>query len=171
LHLGCGSNILEGWINIDIKGRPGITPWDLTRPFPVESGTISFIFSEHFIEHVTLEQATNILRECHRMLRPEGVLRISTPDLRMLINVYLSGRLSDWTDVGWTPSTPCQMLNEGMRLWSHRFIYDTDEINRILEETGFQKVKRVRWRESEHQELTGLECRPFHGEIILEAVK
>ncbi len=171
LHLGCGSNILEGWINIDLNGRPGVVPWDLSHRFPVKSDTISYIFSEHFIEHVSLIQAKSILRECHRVLRSEGILRISTPDLRMLIDEYLAGRLCEWTDVGWIPSTPCQMMNDGMRLWGHEFIYDAEELTRVLEEAAFRKVTRVAWRESAHQNLTGLEGRPFHGEIIVEAVK
>lgn len=29
----------------------------------------------------------------------------------------------------------------------------------------------INWHESDHQELRNLECRPFHGEIIVEAEK
>lgn len=171
LHLGCGSNLLDGWINVDVEGPRGAIRWDLRNPLPVESGTVSHIFCEHFIEHVTFPEATELLAECHRVLRPGGILRISTPDLQMVINQYLAGRLCEWIDVGWEPSTPCQMVNEGMRLWGHQFVYDAAELTRILEEIGFHEVARVPWRESKHQDLAGLECRPFHGEIIVEAVK
>ncbi len=171
LHLGCGNHIIEGWANIDMAGPDEVIKWDLSRPLPVESESVRHIYSEHFIEHISLDQATGLLGECRRVLTPGGVLRVSTPDLRKLIDVYLAGRLSEFHDVGWSPATPCRLLNEGMRSWGHQFLYDADELKRILETCGFGKITQVRWRESSHQELRELECRPFHDEIILEAVK
>lgn len=63
------------------------------------------------------------------------------------------------------------MVNGAFRLWGHRFVYDEDELERILDDAGFRNVTPAAWRESTTPELRGLECRPFHGEIILEAVK
>jgi predicted SAM-dependent methyltransferase len=171
IHLACGSNIIDGWANIDLSGNKNVIRLDLTLPLPVNSKTIRFIYCEHFIEHISLEQAKGLLGECYRVLQPGGVLRLSTPNLRKGIDEYLSGRVSEWSDVGWNPSTPCRMMNEGLRLWGHQFVYDTDELENLLKETGFCNINRVTWRESKYEELKGLECRPFHDEIILECVK
>lgn len=171
LHLGCGSNLLEGWANIDFAGSSEIIVHDLTRSLPLGSGTVDFIFTEHFVEHISRQQGQALFEECYRLLASGGVLRISTPSLKKLIDEYASGRVDEWADVDWNPETPCQMLNEGVRLWGHQFIYDFDEISQALSGAGFVRIKPVDWRESTHRELSGLECRPFHNDLIVEAEK
>jgi predicted SAM-dependent methyltransferase len=137
----------------------------------VISGSVEYVFCEHFIEHLTEEQGRGFLRECHRVLRPGGRLRLSTPDLRRVVDEYLASRTVEWHDVGWRPLTPCRMVNESFRLWGHRFIYDAPELAAMLASVGFDEVSWVDWRESTVPELAGLERRPYHGELIVEAVK
>lgn len=171
LHLACGNNLLLGWANVDHISRKGIIRYDLTKPLPIDSGTIEFIFTEHFIEHLTLNQCRTFLLECYRVLIPGGVIRLSTPDLRRLLDAYLAGNLAIWSDVGFSPPSPCQMVNDGMRLWGHQFLYDAQELICILEESGFSMITPVQWHVSNHSELMNLECRPYHGELIFEAKK
>jgi predicted SAM-dependent methyltransferase len=171
LHLGCGANVLSAWANVDLARREGVVRWDLTDPLPVQSDTIAFVYCEHFLEHISLDDARGLLSECRRVLKGGGVLRLSTPSLSKLVEDYRLGRTSEWRDVGWNPATPCQMVNEGLRLWGHEFVYDEAELRQILQEVGFRVVRRVGWRHSEHAELRGLESRPDHHEIILESVK
>ena len=45
-----------------------------------EDNTFDFIFSEHFLEHLFLDEAIDLLKECHRILKPNGVVRIVVPD-------------------------------------------------------------------------------------------
>lgn len=171
LHLGCGKNVLDGWTNVDIEPATGVIRHNLTKPFPLQSKTIQFIYSEHFIEHITREEALALLTESHRLLESGGVIRLSTPDLRKILNEYTANRLTEWLNVGWMPKTPCQMVNEGMRMWGHQFVYDKYELMLLLREAGFEHITQSEWRESNYPELRNLECRPFHGEIIVEAVK
>jgi len=171
LHLACGKNILKEWANIDLVEAKGVIKHDLTLPLPIQSRTIKFIFNEHFIEHITRDEAVLFLKECHRVLLPKGILRISTPNLKKLIDEYLLERLSEWTDVGFCPTTPCRMVNDGMRLWGHKFLYDVNELENLLKECGFKNITHMPWCKSKYPELDNLECRPFHGEIIVEASK
>lgn len=169
LHLGCGRNVIAGWANVDAEGGEGVIAWDLRRPLPAADASFDYVFSEHFIEHVTRDEALRLLRECMRVLKPGGVLRTTTPDLRKLVAEYLAGRLDEWRNVEWLPATPCRLLNEGMRSWGHQFVYDEPELRLLLAEAGFADVERVAWRESGRPALRALECRPFHDEIIVEA--
>ena len=169
LHLACGTNILAGWANIDQNGGGDVIRWDLTQPLPVEKRSVDFIFNEHFIEHITRDQAGALLSQCREALAPGGVLRVSTPDLRKLCAEYLAGRTDEWRDVNWLPATPCRLLNEGMRLWGHQFVYDGAELRALLAEVGFGTIASRAWRQSPHRALCDLECRPFHGELIFEA--
>ncbi|MBS7808222.1 methyltransferase domain-containing protein [Variovorax sp. PCZ-1] len=170
LHLGCGSNILTGWNNIDLDSPQADQHLDLTQPLPFQDATVSHIFTEHFIEHITRAQAVEFLKECYRLLAQDGVIRITTPNLRFLVFTYFSDKVNEWGDL-WQPASRCLMLNEGMRAWGHHFLYDAEELTRVLGEAGFKSVSFQDYRASEDEVLVGLETRPFHNELIVEARK
>jgi glycosyltransferase involved in cell wall biosynthesis len=115
INLGCGPRIVNGWINLDRAPLPGAHFWDGSRGIPSEADTISLIYSEHFIEHLSLQDGMNLLRECVRVLCPGGVMRVSTPDIQVLMKAYEGNALDYWLDLGWRPGTPCDLMNEGMR--------------------------------------------------------
>jgi predicted SAM-dependent methyltransferase len=46
----------------------------------LSSKSFSYIFSEHFFEHLYIDEAAELFRECHRLLNTGGVLRIAVPD-------------------------------------------------------------------------------------------
>jgi predicted SAM-dependent methyltransferase len=169
LHLGCGPRVLPGWGNLDLDGGPGSIRYDLTETLPKADGSVRFIYSEHFIEHLPRELGLRLLGECRRVLREDGVLRVSTPDLRFLVEEYRDGRVTEWNDMGWVPATPCRLLNESMRLWGHVFLYDEPELLSALTQAGFTRLKRVEYRRSDHPALADLETRPFHHDLIIEA--
>lgn len=169
LHLGCGTNYIKGWTNVDLDSPMADAHADLRNPLPYGDASVDFIFNEHFLEHITREEGITFLSECRRVLKPVGVFRVSTPDLRWLVAQYVGGQLDEWADVGWVPGTPCRLFNEGMRLWAHKFVYDLPELFGALQEAGFSNVQQVGYRESTHSELVGLECRPWHRELIVEA--
>jgi predicted SAM-dependent methyltransferase len=171
LHLACGTNVMAGWANVDLEGPAAVIKLDLMRPLPLASGSMRYVYNEHFIEHIPRESAEQLLKECHRVLRPGGVFRVSTPDLATLVKEYASGRLGFWGDMHWTPDSPCRMLNEGMRWWGHQFLFDAPELERSLRGAGFSSIKAVAWRQSEHEALRGIECRPFHNELIYDCEK
>lgn len=45
-----------------------------------EDASFSFIFSEHFFEHLFVDEALSLFTECYRILKPAGVMRVSVPD-------------------------------------------------------------------------------------------
>ncbi len=170
LHLGCGENNFSGWVNIDLDSPTADRLLDLTQSLPFEDSSVSHIFNEHFIEHVTREQAVAFLKECYRVLSSQGAIRISTPNLRYLVHCYFFDNKNEWGNL-WQPSTKCQMMNEGMRSWGHQFVYDAEELTRVLGEAGFKSIAFQVYRQSADEVFTGLECRPFHNELIVEACK
>jgi len=168
LHLGSGSVRFEGWLNVDLDAPSADMHLDLRQVLPFEDESVEYIMNEHFIEHLTRDEALAFLKECHRVLRADGVLRLSTPDLEFLTVRYLARDIEEWKGL-WLPETPCRMMNEGMRSWGHQFMYDAEELSGILAQAGFGEVRFARWRESAIPDLVGLEDRPFHGELIVEA--
>jgi SAM-dependent methyltransferase len=78
LNLGCGENHKIGWVNVDNWGRVDCK-WDLNvTPYPWESNSVDEIEMNHVLEH--LPNWWEAFRECARVLKPGGVLRINVPD-------------------------------------------------------------------------------------------
>lgn len=170
LHLGCGPVRLEGWINIDAEGETADMRLDLRQALPFETGSVSRIFAEHFIEHVTRAEGLSLMRECRRVLASGGIMRITTPDLRFLVGMYVAGETGEWRDMGWRPSSPCAMINEGMRLWGHQWLYDREDLTALAGAAGFRRIDFRPWRQSPHADLSNLETRPYHRELIAEVL-
>ena len=80
---------MSGWLNSDIEPKlKDILYLDATQDFPIEDNSFDYIFSEHMIEHITYNDAKRMISECFRILKPGGVIRISTPDLSFLVDLY-----------------------------------------------------------------------------------
>jgi predicted SAM-dependent methyltransferase len=78
LNLGCGTNILTGWVNLDCAALPGIdVVHDLSSlPLPFQDESVEEILCEDVLEHVDYAP---LLRDCHRILVPCGRIRIEVP--------------------------------------------------------------------------------------------
>jgi len=86
LHLGCGAVHYDGWLNIDFGGGPAVDlELDLTWPLPFENDSCGLIYSEHLLEHFDAPDGVNLLKECYRVLKPGGVIRVAMPSLDYLI--------------------------------------------------------------------------------------
>jgi predicted SAM-dependent methyltransferase len=66
----------------ELYSKTNFTPFYYRKgdTLPIEDASIGFIFSEHFFEHLFLDEAIALMRECNRVLTAHGVLRISVPD-------------------------------------------------------------------------------------------
>jgi predicted SAM-dependent methyltransferase len=170
IHIGCGSVILDGWLNTDLDAPAAQQKVDITQPLPFHSDSCRFIFSEHVIEHIDRYEAVAFLTEVFRVLRPGGVARFSTPNLDVLVDAYIRGEISRYGAV-WQPMTACRMMNEGMRNWGHKFLYDANELVLIGKEAGFLNSAFNRYHESRYPELCKLESRPYNSELIVEYTK
>jgi predicted SAM-dependent methyltransferase len=75
-------------VNIDIVRYPGVDRiLDVRRGLPFKD--VRFIFAEHFVEHLDLNDAMYLFLECRRVLRDDGVLRLSTPNLDWVWGIAL----------------------------------------------------------------------------------
>lgn len=174
VHLGAGGHRMDGWINVDVLPDSVDLLADFARALPFRSESVRLIHSEDLLEHLELEQGKVLLRECHRVLKPGGVMRLLTPDLRALIQrVYIdrNARHLAWCNDTLAANGACEALNMHLRMnGEHRFVYDEEHLTRVLRATGF-RVRRVRWNESRVPELRWLDLRDFGLNLFLEAVK
>ncbi len=80
LHLGCGKNIKEGWVNMDVVNYGQEVVRDIRRGIPFNNETFDEIYAQHFIEHVPSGDDTIFLiNELYRVLKPGGILKFEVP--------------------------------------------------------------------------------------------
>ena len=168
LHIGCGDHILDGWLNADLLPQSAtILHLDTTKPFPFGNEKFHYIFSEHLIEHLSYPQGLHMLSECYRVLRGDGKIRISTPNLAFLIDLYkekkshLQREYMKWSAEQYRKFIPCcddvVIINNFVRNWGHQFIYDEKELSESLKEAGFTKITKCELNKSEDEALRNLE--------------
>lgn len=169
LHLGCGNNLMPDWLNTDIYTTqgPNVAFVDGTVRFPFEDTTFDYAFSEHMIEHIPYAKGAFMLKECFRVLRPGGKVRIATPNLAKILALY-TDQLSDIQQqyIRWSIDrhnkdvkiyTPAHVINTFMTSWGHRFVYDVASLKRAMEDAGFVNVTEHPPEKSDDPNLAGIE--------------
>jgi predicted SAM-dependent methyltransferase len=167
LQVGSGVTRLPGWLNSDLL--QGEIHLDLSRPLPLPDATFAYVFSEHVIEHISERQGVQLLGELYRILRPGGVVRITTPELPKIIAIYEDRNpvitreayarfLDDMT--GRRHERGCQIFNDYMHLWGHLYVYDEADLTAKMQQAGFDGVVRMAPGQSTHAMLKNVE---HHG--------
>jgi predicted SAM-dependent methyltransferase len=168
LHIGCGNNVLDGWLNSNYYTyAPHLVHIDATEPFPLGNDEFDYIFSEHTIEHISCEDGLLMLNECFRVLKPNGKIRISTSNLSFLVELYKSDKSDLQLDyIKWATDIfiPHVSAHEGtyaidnfVRDWGHSFIYDEKTLRLSLEKAGFTNITQWELNQSDSDVFRNLE--------------
>ncbi len=101
IEFGCGEgemlalgneNVIGIEINQTALGRlreKGLNVIEASiESIPMESGSFDVVLCNNIIEHLTVDQAYNMLQEAQRLLRPEGEIIIITPTPKTVWNTF-----------------------------------------------------------------------------------
>ena len=146
LHLGCGPKYLTGFVNIDANPFHKVDLWlDVRNGLPFPSCSVDSIYSTHMFEHFYPDELARILRECFRVSKSGGGVRIVVPNLRNAILAYEQGRI-DW----FGDAFPRHYESIGGRFTNfifcdgqHRSAFDFSHLEETLRSAGFSKVVEV----------------------------
>jgi predicted SAM-dependent methyltransferase len=158
LNIGCGTSGIEGWVNIDnspsillarlplgkrIFRTPdwphGVRRADVRKRIPFPDAAVSCIYSSHTFEHFTYDESLAVARECFRVLKPGGILRIVVPDLAILVKDYLSDPANSMASHRFISrllltSSVRDIVHAGAH---HKQMFDARSLVHMLQEAGF----------------------------------
>jgi len=171
LHLGCGPNLFDGFENLDFYA---IRFWkakhigqDLRHPLPYKDESFEGAFSEHTLEHLCVSDAINLLREVHRVLKPESIFRVIVPDLKQYVDFY-NGNSPNIEFEKFTNG--CEAIWSLTQNWGHLSCWDSEMLRKKLVEAGFKTATEVSFANGADQRLLcDLEPRKWES-IYIEAI-
>jgi predicted SAM-dependent methyltransferase len=125
---------------------------NISYGLPFKDGSVDFIYTSHFVEHLFLTETRGLLREAMRVLKPGGVLRIAVPDLEYVMSLYAAGQKERalayfFHDVGPSYFT------------RHKYMYDLPLLKAELERGGFICVRRCECRQGVTPDIDALDNR------------
>lgn len=162
VQYACGPNVLSDWVNVDfyhpefMKNNFGMTSEyiycqvDLSQNQPFPDSSFSLAFAEDFIEHLSQGDSIIFLSECLRVLKKGGVLRLSFPGLKRVLQRHFS--LSVYTEI-------IKGKKDAYKLYDHIHFYSREELELVAMHLGFSGIQFVEFGCSDHDELRGLETR------------
>ncbi len=208
LNLGCGAVIRDGWINIDGSRRawlasrlpridrlltglrllrptafsPAVFYHDLGRPLPLADMSVAAIYAGEVWEHFEYAGAQRLTRECFRLLKPGGVLRVCVPDGIAFWERYLAifreecarpARERDakrlrahvamyFADIC---TRPAILKSTGH---FHKWQFDEIQLADLFQQSGFMEVARMPFRASRIGDIAQIERSDF---LIMEGVR
>lgn len=193
LYLGCGLNAPEGYVNVDgswsarlakfgflRKWIPHGAEWsrdilvhDLRRPLPFPDASFTVVYASHLLEHLYLFEATQLLSECFRVLRPGGVIRLMVPDLELAVAAYCNEKQHPEQT---SAAADCLIEELGFRdkkppignffyklyslctdFHSYKWMYDGASLTSRLKEAGFVDVAVLPRHQSRIADIMAIE--------------
>lgn len=90
LNLGCGYQFHDAWVNIDfVSPKKGVLSHNLLEGIPFSENEFDVIYHSHLLEHFSKSDGKKFIKECYRVLKPGGIIRIAVPNLEVIVVNYL----------------------------------------------------------------------------------
>ena len=150
LNLGCGSNKLEGFVNVDKFGAPDLQ-CDLEQfPWPWADGAVHEVVMNHVLEHLgaASDVFIGIVKELYRVCAPGAQIRIAVPHPRHdhflgdpthvrvvtpeVLSLFSKKNCERWAEIG--------AANSPLALY-HGVDFETRETRMILDEPYLSDFK------------------------------
>lgn len=155
LNIGSFINMYHfGWENIDVLDLEMFAKQNgyvfkrldvVQGSMPNAENSVDIIVASHFVEHLSRAEGEKFLRECLRVLKPEGILRLGFPDAKTICNKYVLNEIKEYAAVNIgveKASDDAQALFE-LLLQGHKTFYDAESVKKLLEKCGFVKIEQM----------------------------
>lgn len=147
LNLGCGDNLLDGYINVDKYDKAADVQADITE-LPFEDNSVDKVVAYQVIEHVPYNLNDKLFAEIYRVLKPAGTAILETPDIDVVaVKILQEGITDQWRH---------NLVGEYYRPWDkdryddwehhagsiHRNPFNFALIERYASNAGFKSVTK-----------------------------
>ena len=154
--MGCGPSGIDGWLNYDWGWLPllskvpilrrglirlGVLPenyevsWpairlvDIRKRLPLRDASVDYIYCSHVLEHFEEFETIGVLKECYRVLKKGGVIRIVLPDLEKMVENYKGAKQFNLEFFGYRKNEK-SVINNFVR--GHQWMYDKSLFLKII---------------------------------------
>ena len=159
IQIGGGDHMIKDYFNIDIVS-PADLIHDIRKGIPLPDNSISFIFTEHLLEHLDYPKSVKkLIGECYRVLKQSGKLVVGVPDSEIMILAYVkkdmkfyNKLMKSWyskRDIKKDINTYIDLLNlhfrdqyKNKKYSQHLWAYDKEKLSSLFMEAGFKRVKK-----------------------------
>jgi len=184
VQYGCGLCAPSEWVNYDasptllLQKLPLVGPLlknqlnvvfpenvrfgDIIKGLPdVEDNSCSGVYSSHTLEHLSLADFRQALRNTYRILRPDGIFRLVVPDLEVAVRNYLDMLEHGQSDASLKFIGTDTLLGQferprGLKGYlttvlgnsHHLWMWDFASMSKELAEAGFLDIRRCQFNDS-----------------------
>lgn len=160
LDIGCNKNFEEGFYCLDIFSKKNISMRYKRKYFKMDIlkasnedlkaiGKFDLVRAQHLLEHFPYEEGRVVIKNMARLLKRNGYLIITVPDLRINISKYIEKKYKKWKAFkSWaTKRIPEDAPNSfyfsvftySLPITPHKWCYDYEGLEYLLKSSGFFK--------------------------------
>lgn len=176
-NLGCGTQLYKDFLNIghwesleqgglykDLNGTSGtyMLNHDLRNGIPADDNSLDLVYHAHMLEHLSYIDGINFIKECYRVLKPNGTMRILVPDLELWINAYSSKNRFFFEEYRKVLDKDIYVTNASIFMGmlhnhDHKCGYDFESLSWTVEQAGFKNILRTLYADSTIENIKEIE--------------
>jgi len=150
-HLGCGHRYFgPDWIHVDAD-----TSYNHVKSTDIylegaHPNSADIIYASHLIAYIPQDKINLALWNWLRVLRPGGILRLATPDIEKLAELYAFKKIGIQQLIGPVLGIMEITHDNQKKTLHHRNMFDRSSLTKKLLQSGYVDVKEWKWQEVDH---------------------
>lgn len=142
--------------------------WDVRWGLPFLNNSIDVVYACHFLEHLDSQAGEKFLNGCYRILKKDGIVRITVPNIDKVLSTYEKELKK--ADKEAATNTFLNLIFENN---THKWMYNYSTLWSLMKKCGFRKVTKRNYGKSLIQDIHGLESGQQYNSLNLcvEAIK
>lgn len=152
----------------DVRFPENVEFGDIIKGLPVPDNSCHAVYCSHVLEHMSLEECRQALRNTYRMIESGGTFRFVLPDLEYYIRQYNQDSSPEASkDFMRTTQLGCErrsrslksLLYEWLRTSAHLWMWDYKSMEQELRNVGFVDVRRAQFNDSDDEAFLAVEAK------------
>lgn len=136
----------NGWTTLDLCPEADLF-WDLRKTLPFPDNSVDIIYSSHVLEHFHHSDLLRLLKDCRRILKPQGQISACVPDASLYIKGYLNHETFNRKQyLTYPPAVHSEARMDILNYIAymdghHRYMFDAENLLGVLSQAGFTSVR------------------------------